>query len=343
MKIALHHSSGSFSEGWIACLEKQGIAYKIVNAYSSDIIEQVKDCTIFMWHHHHEDYRDVLAAKSILFALEQSGMAVFPNFNTGWHFDDKVAQKYLLEAIGAPLVPSYVFYEKDEAINWAINTSYPKVFKLKGGAGASHVKLIKTRKECLKFINRAFGDGFNQYDKLGNLKERIDKYKDGRETLMHVMKGVGRLVIPTEFSKNYHKEKSYSYFQEFIPGNKTDFRIKVVNGKCWGFQRKVRKNDFRASGSGKLLFDNSKIPIEMIKIAFDVAEKLNLQSVAFDFVLENGKPLIVELSYGFGVDDNEFKQGYWKRNLEFEDKEFSPFQWMIDGLIEESRNSVVLK
>src|SRR5690625_3021554 len=67
--------------------------------------------------------KDVMAARKILFALEHAGVQVFPDFRTAWHFDDKVAQKYLLEAIGAPLVPSYVFYDKEQALTWVRATA----------------------------------------------------------------------------------------------------------------------------------------------------------------------------------------------------------------------------
>ena len=95
MKIAIHHRLGSFSDRWIAYCEQQNIPFKVVNAFDSNIIEQVKDCDVFMWHHHHGQFKDVLTAKRILFALEHAGVKVFPDFKTGWHFDDKVAQKIL--------------------------------------------------------------------------------------------------------------------------------------------------------------------------------------------------------------------------------------------------------
>ena len=119
MKIAIHHRKGGFSDRWIDYCENHGIDYKIVNAYDSDIIEQLKDCKALLWNHHQSNFKDKLTARRILFSLEHAGKKVFPNFNTGWYFDDKVAQKYLLEAIGAPLVPSYVFYDKQDAKKWA--------------------------------------------------------------------------------------------------------------------------------------------------------------------------------------------------------------------------------
>ena len=92
MKIAIHHTpkSQTFSERWVEYCKKNNVDYKIVNSYDTDIIEQVADCDVFMWHHHHNNYKDTLFAKQLLFSLQQAGKRVFPDFNTGWHFDDKV-------------------------------------------------------------------------------------------------------------------------------------------------------------------------------------------------------------------------------------------------------------
>ena len=121
MKIAFHNRGG-FTPRWIEYCKKNGIDFKMVNAYDSDIVDQLKDCDAFMWHHHQANYKDVLFAKQLLFSLEKAGKVVFPNTASGTLFDDKVGEKYLLEAIGAPVVPSYVFYTKHDALAWIENT-----------------------------------------------------------------------------------------------------------------------------------------------------------------------------------------------------------------------------
>ena len=334
MKIAIHHREGSFSERWLQYCIKNNISYKIVNAFDNDIIHQVKDCDIFMWHHHHGKFKDVLTAKRILFALEQAGIIVFPNFNTGWHFDDKVAQKYLLEAIGAPLVPSYVFYEQAEALAWAKQTSFPKVFKLKGGAGAKNVKLVRSYKEAKKIIHQAFNKGFAQFDKLGNLKERFNKFKAGQDSLIGVLKGAGRLVVTPEFSRLQNNENGYVYFQDFIPNNKSDTRVIIINRKAFAIKRMVRTGDFRASGSGNIIYDIDSINIKTIELAFSINEKLRSQCVAFDFVLDNdSNPLVVEISYGFSIEAYDKCPGYWDENLNWYARKFNPQYWMIESLL----------
>lgn len=339
MKIAIHARNGSFSDCWIEYCKIENIDYKIVNAFDSDIINQVKDYDIFMWHHHHGRFEDVLVAKKILFSLEQAGIRVFPDFNTGWHFDDKVAQKYLLEAIDAPLVPSYVFYDKEEALAWAKETTYPKVFKLKGGAGSTNVKLAKTQKEALKLINKAFGTGFSQFDRINNLKERYYRYKNGQDTLLGVAKGIGRLVIKTNFTKQQPPEKGYVYFQDFMPNNNHDIRVIVIGDKAFAIKRMVRKNDFRASGSGDIIHNEAEIDLRCLEIAFDTSRILQSQCLAYDFIFDgDNKPLVVEISYGFSIDGYIDCPGYWDNSLQWHEGAFNPYGWMINQVEKQVSN-----
>ena len=334
IKIAIHHSPGSFSERWIDYCNMNNINITIVNAYDSDVIKQVEDCDAFMWHHNHGDYRDMLFAKPLLNSLQMAGKKVFPDFNTGWHFDDKVGQKYLLEAIGAPGVPSYVFYTKKEALSWINQTTFPKVFKLRGGAGASNVKLAHTQKEAICFTNKAFGRGFSQFDRLNYFKERFNKWKTGRDSFLGVLKGLVRLVISTEFAKFHAPEKGYVYFQEFIPNNTFDIRVIVIGDKSFAIKRLCRDNDFRASGSGNIIYDHNEIDMRCISLSFNVNEKLKSQSIAFDFVFDsNNNPLIVEVSYGFAVEAYDLCPGYWTSDLIWHEEEFNPQAWMIENII----------
>lgn len=329
MKIAIHKSSWGFSGEWIQYCEKNNIPYKIVRCYDTDIIEQLEDCDILLWHHHHSDAKDVLFAKGLLFALEQSGKKVFPDFNSGWHFDDKVGQKYLLEAINAPVAKSWVFYEKKEALDWIETTSFPKVFKLRGGAGSTNVKLMRSKSEAIKMVKKAFGKGFPAYDKWNDVKEQYLKYKRGKLKFVDVLKSIRRFFVSTRFAKTVGSEKGYIYFQEFIPNNDCDYRVICIGNKVYGMQRAVRKGDFRASGSNTFIYD--ELPKEMVQIAFEVTKKLKATALAFDMVLENGTiPKILEISYGFGTDGSSKCNGYWNENLEFVESKIFSTDWILE-------------
>lgn len=333
MKVAIHHRKGSFSERWIQYCEENNINFKIVDCFDNNIIETTRGCDILLWHYHHAVFEDSLIAKEILFSLEHAGVKVYPNWETQWHFDNKVAQKYLLEAIDAPLVPSYVFYDREKALKWAKSTSYPKVFKLKGGAGSKNVLLVKDVRDCKAIINKAFGKGFLQYTIKNAIKDDWLRFKKTKKSI-NLLKAFGRIFIKPEFVRKQSREKGYVYFQKFIPNNEFDIRIIVVDGKAFGIKRIVRENDFRASGSGVIIYEKHQIDLECVEIAFKVNSKLNAQSIAFDFVFDsNSKPLIVEISYGFLASAYDLCEGYWDSDLNWYDEKVIPQYWILDNII----------
>lgn len=335
MKIAIHERKGSFSEDWTTYCEKQGISWKAVNCYENDIITQLDDCDALMWHFHHANPKDTLFAKQLLYSAERAGLKVHPNFDTCWHFDDKVGQKYLLEAAGAPLVPTYVFYSMREAMDWVAETTFPKVFKLRGGAGSSHVQLARIQREAEKLISKAFKRGFRQYSPVENLKERCRLFRNGKSSLMNVLKGVVRLAYTTDFDRVAGKERGYVYFQDFIPGNDSDIRVIAVDGKAFAIKRYTRENDFRASGSGSIGYKKELFPEEAVKLTLDLADRLNIQVLAADFVFDKGKPKIVEISSGYTKEAYEPCEGYWDRDFNWHDGPFNAQHWMVDAICRE--------
>ena len=331
MKIAIHKSTWGFSADWINYCEKAKIPYKIVNCYDTDIVEQLADCDLLMWHHHHSDAKDVLFAKGLLFALEQAGKKVFPEFNSNWHFDDKVGQKYLLEAIDAPMAKTWVFYEKKEALKWIEQTTFPKVFKLRGGAGSTNVKLIKTHKQAKRLVNKAFGIGFPAYDRWNDLKEQYLRFTQKKLTLINFLKSIRRVFVSTRFAKTVGKQKGYVYFQEFIPNNDSDIRVITIGDRAFAIKRMTRPNDFRASGGGVIKFEKELIDERCVEIAFETTKKMKASVVAYDFVFDSNKnPLIVEINYGFAHQAYWNCPGYWDKNLNWHEGKFNQVEWILE-------------
>lgn len=339
VKIAIvNNDQVSFYHEWIEFCQKEGIDFKIVSRYGTDIIQETSDCNYVVCPIYQNDYRDMRYGKSVIYSLEAAGKKVFPDFNTIWHFDDKIAQKYLLESIGAPIVPTYIFYTKEEALKWTEETTFPKVFKLKGGAGSSNVKLARTKAEAVKLINLAFGAGFKQYRWKEKLKEEYRKYRMGKATLRDILRPIYLGVFKrhaTEFDHYNGKEIGYAYFQEFIPNNKFDIRVCVIGNNAFALKRHTRNNDFRASGSGMITYSKEEIDERCVKIAFETNEALGMQSIAYDFVFDaDNNPLIVEISYGFAGTAYKKCEGYWKSDMEWvPEEDFNFSGWMIENLI----------
>ncbi len=341
MKLAIHKSSWGFSPIWINYCQEHNIPHKIVSCYDTDIMAQLEDCDVLLWHHHHTDAKDVLFAKGLLFALEQAGKKVFPEFNANWHFDDKVGQKYLLEAIKAPMAKSYVFYEKKEALAWSKQTTFPKVFKLRGGAGSTNVKLVRSQKEAARKINKAFGKGFAAYDGWNDIKEQFLRFRQKKLRSVDFLKSIRRLLVSTRFAKTVGPQKGYVYFQEFIPNNEFDIRIIVIGNKAFGAKRMVRPNDFRASGSGDFSFEKDDIHTDCVRIAFQVNEKIKSQCIAYDFVYdESENPIIVEINYGFAHEGymTAENSGYWDKDLTWHEGKFNQVEWIVEEVLKNSKS-----
>lgn len=325
MKIAFAKTTFEYETScWTEYCKNRNIDYVIVNPYDMDVVSKVKDCEVFLWHHSQANYKDLLFANQLLFSLQQAGKIVYPDFNSNWHFDDKVGQKYLLEAIGAPLVKSYVFYDKATAIEWAESTTYPKVFKLRCGAASTNVKLVRSYNECKKLIDKAFGKGYSSY---GAGKVRGGGIKSLLLSLKHT-------VFRPQKYKYIKDEKGYVFFQDFMAGNTHDTRVIVIDGKFACAEKRFnRKDDFRASGSGSFSYED--IDTNIVKVAFEVAKKLKMQSVAFDFVYdENKNPQIVEICFGFGIKGIMHSPGYYTDDLVWHTCENPPFyEWIIEGVL----------
>lgn len=318
-KIAIHHKAGddSYSDKWIEYCENHNVEYRLVNCYDSDIVEQLKGFSALMWHWQHTDYKAQLFARQLILSLEKGGLKVFPSVDSSWHFDDKLGQKYLLESIDAPMVKSYAFYDKESASKWLNETTFPKVFKLRNGAGAHNVQLIKSKKEALRYVNRVFSRGFKSNHRGAVLDEKLWHFKRDKslKSFLNIGKGLVRFVFPHEIRNLLPIEKNYLYAQDFIPNCDHDIRVFVIGKRAVTKKRMVREGDFRASGSGKMTWDLDQISSDCVKMAFEVTEKLGAQSIAFDFVLDGDDYKIVEISYAASPRGFPECPGYWNRDL----------------------------
>ena len=336
MKIAIADRKGSFSDYWIKYCEEHTIPYKVVNPYDTDIVEQVSDCDAFMWHHHHASFGDTLFAKQLLFSLEQAGKVVFPNFRTGWHFDDKLGQKYLFEALGVRAAKSWVFYDKKSAYKWIETTDFPKVFKLRGGAGSANVRLARSKRQAKAFVRKALRRGFASSNPLFSAKTQWQNFVKGQGRFYDVAKYIGLYLFPgLNGGRRMPRQKGYAYFQEFIPNDGFDYRLEIANNKAIAMVRMCREGDFRASGGHDDRYDASLIPQDVVEFAFECYDKLEVQSVALDIVREkeSGELYLIEVSYCYGLDADEFEHGYWTRDGEHHRKPFNGVYWMIEEVI----------
>lgn len=336
VKLAIHHRKGSLSDHWLDYCRVRNIQYKIVNCYDSDIVWQLRDCDILLWHWHFRDYRAQNFARQLIASVEKSGLKVYPDLDTCWHYDDKVGQKYLLESIGAPTVPTYIFYNESSALEWAHKASYPKVFKLRSGAGSSNVKLVKSKNDAIRYIKRAFRRGFRSHSVTANLSERLWRVRRDKDisSLIHLFKGIARIIFPYDKPELLPVQKGYVYFQDYVSDIDHDVRVVIIKDKAFAMKRWNRKNDFRASGSGIKSYDPRDIETGFIETAFQLNDKLKARSIAIDFVLHDNTIKVIEISY---TCKTRIFPGYWDKNLQWNKETVNIGHIILENLLDDCK------
>lgn len=338
IQLAIHHRENSFSDRWIEYCKLQGIQYKVVDCLDSEIIQQLRSSDALLWHWSQDDPREQLIARHVIRAVEMMGVRVFPSISTCWHFDDKIAQKYLLEAIGAPVVPTYVFYDLTEALKWIDRASFPKVFKLRKGAGSRNVRLVSSAMEARALAKRAFSSGFPAVPHYG--QDALKRYRTAKKygDLLNVVKRIPRTLARIRSNrKMMGDEKGYIYFQDFVPDKDFDTRVTIVGDRAFAYTRNVRPGDFRASGSGDIVHEIDRIDRRFVRIAFDVVRQTGVQSMAFDFVSgKHQEAFILEVSYGYIPKLVHSCPGYWDSNLKW----YEGHVWPQDAILSDLLNDV---
>lgn len=319
---------------YLDILDYNSIPYILIDSSEPDLWSKLDgiDYFVFKWGHDHHSRQ---IAVSILPVLENAGVKCFPNYSTCWHYDDKVKQYLLLNHSEYPAVDSYVFWDKEQALQWIESyNEFPLVFKLRGGAGSLSVFLVKTKRKAKKLVKRMFGKGLLQDTiSLGHLSKTLNY--DIRKIFRYYAINFRNKYISPEKKSYWLRHKNYAYFQHFMPNNQWDTRVTTAGLRAHAFRRFNRPNDFRASGSNKWDIAPENIDIRMVRIALDVSKHFGFQAMAYDFVYDaNKEPRIIEMSYLYGgAGYPDFMNGYWDDQLNWHEGRFWPQHFELMDLL----------
>jgi len=233
-------------------------------------------------------------AEDIVYALELTGAKLIPDFKflKAHHnkvFMELLKKQYLESSIHTNR--TYFFGTLEESIHKKHYIKYPVVFKQASGAMSKGVGIIKDAKEFEKVIK-----SISRTPKpfIHELKDRGREYK----------------------YKGYKKESFYRgkfILQEFIPNLKNDWKVLVFNDKYFIVKRRVRPNDFRASGGGLNSFGKeSDTSPEVFDFAKKVYDLLDVPMLSLDVCFDGKQYYALEFQIlYFGTSGVEKSKEYF--------------------------------
>lgn len=333
------------SPRWAELLQAAGHKVKWVDVRRADIFEQLEGCQGFMWRWVHFGGMGRIARRLLPVIERELGLVVYPDQNTCWHYDDKIAQTYLLKATGIPIPQTWVWFDPGAAKEWTPSAPYPLVLKLATGAGSTNVQMIHNATEANLWIDRLFKWRLTS----------LDKRQFGLPNWRQYIKALAQLALrgkPVHFFDNgYEPQSGYVLFQEFLPNNSFDTRVTVIGNRAFAFRRFNRDNDFRASGSGRIDWATEQIDLNFVRLAFRTAQMIKSQSCAIDGLYTNkGSCVTGEISYTYASWAVHKCPGHWKLNgdpntgeLNWFEGNLWPEEAQVEDFLTKLENNQVLK
>jgi len=284
----------SYSDRWLTLAAQAGVSTRVVNAWSPDLFEQLTGCDGFMWRFGYRAPERPMAQRVLASVEHALGIPVFPSWKSAWHFEDKISQYYLLRAAGIPMPKTWLFWHKEAALAFVRSASFPLVIKLANGYRSGNVRLLKSSDEAEYWVEQLFGPGIWSFGpRPGGSRPR---------RIVRRAKAAARVLAGTPVplpSLRDELQRGYFYAQEFLEGNDFDTRVTVIGNRAFAYRRMNRPGDFRASGSGRPNWDASQIDLQMVRLAFLTARRLDTQSVAIDAMRRGTERVLGEISYTY--------------------------------------------
>lgn len=294
--------STAWGPEWKRACDERGVPHELIDWRAHDSFVRMARHAVVLWHFNHYSADEMRFARPILAALKAGGCTVFPDVGDADHFDDKVAQAYLLRALGLPTPTNHVLHGRDAVEEWIRSIgAFPVVAKLRSGSGASGVTLITTPDRLRRYAGKMFGGGMRSRPSVAlKIRSNLASAKSLGEIAARARRAPEFLYSWRQASR-LPWESGYVYLQEYIAGCNHDIKVVVVGDQLSFICRAVRVGDFRASGGGSLFYDRALISPSLIQTAFAASRALRSDCTGFDMVVDppTGRPLILEVSYGF--------------------------------------------
>lgn len=279
--IFINNYNNIFSSKWAARPYRSGMDQMLLKNSLSELghsaefihyteidfnnLEPFENALVFYSSSEDEDLFYKSFVEDIVYGLELAGVDVVPGYKYLRAHHNKNFMEILralspnkeIKNIQSKCYGTFEDFEREIDKN-----EYPLVLKGAFGATGKTVTLLNSKEEAIKKVKK--------FSRSRNLKFEI---WDTLRAFRH---------------KGYSKESKFRkkfITQNLIPGMDRDWKVLIFSDKYYVLERRTKKNDFRASGSGIISYTKN-LPVGML----DYAKKFNLEQnlpffamdVAFD-------------------------------------------------------------
>lgn len=247
--------------------QELNLGYDIFDPCDETFIEKIKNSSIQRFivrpSHKTQLVRQMFLEK-IDILVNELGKDIYPTIKEQKIYEAKRTLAYFLQANDIPHPRTWVFYTKNQALEFVEDAEFPLVFKTHNGAGASGVEIVKTKRQAISLIKTIFDSYY--------LNKSITDFRD--------------------------IDYGYILFQEFIEGAREHRIIKI--GESWmGHEKALNGTSEFMSGSGINLW--TRPTNEILDFCREIAEKHNFTTMCIDiFEDKHGNFYVNELQTWFG-------------------------------------------
>jgi glutathione synthase/RimK-type ligase-like ATP-grasp enzyme len=264
-RLGIIRSFNYWHQYYMAACRELGVPYRVINIDAANWMDQVRssECEAFLvwpsaflsvWKQMYDEHLAILSG--------HLGKLVYPDTEAMWIYESKRRMHYWLAAEGFPHPETWIFYNRDDAMAFAMRAELPVVRKTDLGSVAAGVAIIRDRSQLRRLVRRAFGAGI------------LRRGSDRRD-----------------------REWGNVLFQRFIP-NASEWRIIRIGDSYFGYE-KVRLGDFH-SGSARWIYDRP--PDTLLDLARELTDRGGFTSMSIDILVDpNGTAYINELQGVFGM------------------------------------------
>ncbi|MGI1804681.1 hypothetical protein ACRPK8_03005 [Exiguobacterium sp. TDN 0502] len=263
-------------------LESKG--FKVQLLYFDEIIndiENIKEKIVLYSSSENSEYKAYI--DDILYILSRKNTLI-PSYEMFKAHENKGFQELLKKQKNIKSLDFKYFSVLEDVLSDNLNIEYPAILKTVNGSSSRGVYKVQNKMELINTVKK-------------NSQETIKS-----KALFYLKKNFIS-KITAKYNDDYFKEsKNIKRFvlQEFAEGNNEDWKVLIFDSKYFVLNRKAKKGDFKASGSGIRNFNDPSE--ELLSYAKYIFDKLDVPFISMDIVVTNeGFELIEFQATHFGL------------------------------------------